>query len=204
MAELGKLSAVYESNDDPGCISSGYMDPGGKSYGMYQLSSNAGTLQEYVDWLCDNGYWFGPQLRQYELTSDGFDGAWSWLANSANRDDFAASQHAYIKAKFYDKAIAILRDNYFNIENHAEVMKDVVWSRAVQYGPANILDMFNEACTSMGYPNLSYIDDSKFDYDLIVAIYLKVCSSWEWNHSSLRESLNNRFKSECYDALARL
>ena len=41
---LGDLSAQYESNGDPGCISDGYGDAGGKSYGTYQFSSNAGSL----------------------------------------------------------------------------------------------------------------------------------------------------------------
>jgi len=41
---LGDLSAKYESSGDPGSVSSGYQDPGGKSYGAYQLSSNAKSL----------------------------------------------------------------------------------------------------------------------------------------------------------------
>ena len=40
MNELGNLSAVYESNGDPACVSSGVNDAGGISYGTYQLASN--------------------------------------------------------------------------------------------------------------------------------------------------------------------
>lgn len=210
---LGDLSAQYESNGDPGCISDGYGDPGGKSYGSYQLSSNAGSLQQYINWLGENGYWFYNTLIEYPLTSDAFDTAWKTIANSANRDDFEKSQHDYIKSYYYDPAIEILSQNYFTIDSHADVMKDVVWSRAVQYGPGNILDMFNEACSKMynkntkdysGYPNMSYINDKQYDYDFIYAIYILVCSSYEWNHSALKDSLNNRFKNECNDAIARL
>ena len=56
----------------------------------------------------------------------------------------------------------------------------------------------------MGYQNFSYIDDRKFDKDLIKAIYLQVCSSYEWNRGVYRDSLNQRFKAECQDALGRL
>ena len=83
-------------------------------------------------------------------------------------------------------------------------MKDVLWSRAVQYGPSQIVDMWTEAVHAIGYPNLSYVDAANFDYDMTIAIYLKVCSSWDWNHSSLRDSLNNRFREECNEALSRL
>lgn len=201
---LGELSARYESNGDPGCISDGYGDPGGKSYGTYQLSGNAGSLEDYTEWLNDNGYWFGKELGQYELTSAEFDAAWHWLAESGNRNDFEQSQHDYIKSRYYDRAVAALAALNWHIEKHDEVMKDVVWSRAVQYGAGEIGNMFLEACQSLGYPNLSYVDAAYFDADLIRAVYLHVCSSWAWNHSTLRDNLNNRFQKECNEALKRL
>lgn len=171
---------------------------------MYQFSSNAGSLQEYVHWLQNNGYWFGDELAKYELTGSEFDAAWEWLANSQNRNDFEQSQYEYAKAAYYDRSIEILAENYYHIDNHAEIMKDVVWSRAIQYGPGNILDMFTEAVKSLGYPNLSYVDSEDFDADMIKAIYLTVCSSWEWNHSELRDNLNDRYQYECDEALSQL
>lgn len=201
---LGELSARYESNGNPGTISDGWGDPGGKSYGTYQLSSNAGSLGEYVDWLQKKGYWFGAELAKHTLTSAEFDAAWKWLANSDNAEDFAKSQHDYIAYAYYEPAVRALARAGFNIENHNEVMKDVVWSRSVQYGPALIEEMFTDAVIYLGYPNLSWVDAAKFDADMIKSIYLNVCSSWEWNSTALRESLNSRFREECQDALDRL
>ena len=175
---LGQLSAQYESNGDPACISSGYGDPGGKSYGTYQFSSNAGSLDAFVNWISDHYPQYANQLSGYDLCSEGFDEAWRGIAES----------------------------------DPDEIMKDVVWSRAVQYGVGNILDMWDEAVHSMynvrtgeyeGYPNLSYVDSPEYDYDFIVAVY-NVCKSEEWNHSSLRDILNNRFDCEMHDALNRL
>lgn len=210
---LGDLSAKYESNGDPGCISNGYGDPGGKSYGTYQLSSNAGSLQTFIEWMQRGEYaWMGTALAQYDVCSADFDAKWKELSDSYYYDFFTA-QHDYIKYAYYDPAVAALADAGWNIINHSEVMQDVVWSRAVQYGPGLIVEMWNDAVHTMynaadkdytGYPNLTYIDDARFDYDLIVSIYLRVCSSEDWNRSSLRDSLNDRFKEECREALARI
>lgn len=208
---LGDLSAQYESNGNPGCISDGYGDPGGKSYGTYQFSSNAGSLDAFCNWLQYNYPSYAEQLNAYPLCSNSFDEAWRDIAAN-DSDGFSQAQHEYVKAAYYDPAIQALAGNYFHVENHAEVIKDVIWSRAVQYGPGNILDMFTEACHTMynkanddysGYSNMSYIDDPQYDYDFIVAVY-NVCKTTEWNNSALRDSLNNRFDSEMQDALARL
>lgn len=210
---LGDLSAKYESNGDCGCISDGYNDAGGKSYGAYQLSSNAGSLQAFIEWMQRGDYaWMRDALAQYDLCSADFDTKWKELANSYYYDFFTA-QHDYIKSAYYDPAVAALADAGFRVENHSEVMQDVIWSRAVQYGVGNIVDMFTEACSKMynsgegkytGYPNLSYVDDAQFDYDLIYAVYILVCGSQEWNNGPSKDSLNNRFASECHDALAKL
>lgn len=204
---LGNLSKRYESNGDPGCISSGWGDAGGKSYGMYQLASNTGSVTSFIRWCKANGYWFGDYLAQYSVGSAGFDAAWTFLAESGNRDDFAKSQHEYIKYAYYDPAVKALRNAMYDVEGkHSEVMQDVVWSRAVQYGTGYIVEMFEDAVKAIGYPNLSYVDDRTYDEAMIRAIYLDVCSTPEWTNGSpsLRSGLYSRFRNECNDALARL
>ena len=201
---LGDLSKKYESSGDPGAISSGYGDAGGKSYGMYQFSSTMGVVDNYIKWLRDKGYWFGEELAKYTVGSSYFDDAWRFLANSDNRGDFERSQHDYAKVIYYDRACSILADAGYHIEKHSKAMKDVVWSRAIQYGPYQINQMFDEACCSvLGYFNLSYVDDIAFDKSMIEAIYLEVCSTPGWTNGSpsLREGLYARFRNECADAL---
>ena len=201
---LGDLSKKYESNGNPGTISSGYGDAGGKSYGMYQFSSTMGVVDNYVKWLRDKGYWFGEELAKYTVGSSYFDDAWRFLANSDNRGDFERSQHDYAKVIYYDRACSILADAGYHIEKHSKAMKDVVWSRAIQYGPYQINQMFDEACCGvLGYFNLSYVDDIAFDKSMIEAIYLEVCSTPGWTNGSpsLREGLYARFRNECADAL---
>ena len=196
--KIGELSEKYESGGAGiGTISSGWGDPGGKSYGTYQFSSNAGSLDEFVDWLQEKGYWFGAELAKHPLTGAEFDAAWKWLANSDNAKDFEEAQDKYVLEHYYDPAIAILRRIGYNIENHHEVMKQVVFSRAIQYGIGNIEEMWMDALDYPGYPTMSYVDGA-----MIKAIYLGVCSSYEWNQSASRQALLDRFQSECEDALA--
>ena len=205
---LGDLSKKYESNGEPGTISSGYGDAGGKSYGMYQFSSTMGVVDKYVKWLQENGYWFGDELAKYTVGSSYFDDAWVFLAAYPNRDDFAKSQHDFTKAMYYDKACKLLADSGYNLNKHSKAMNDVVWSRAVQYGPYQIVEMFDDACTIVlgGEFNLSYVDHISFDERMIKAIYLDVCSTPAWTNGSpaLREGLYNRFASECDDAIKML
>lgn len=212
MQMLGDLSAQYESNGDAGCISSGYGDPGGKSYGAYQFSSNAGTLGDFVQWYTYKYPGQTDNLINLPLCSWEFDQEWKSVA-AYHYYDFYSAQHEYIKEKFYKPACTYLANAGFHVENHHPVMEDVIWSRAVQYGPGLIVEMFEDAVHQMynaqeggysGYYNLSYVDSPEYDYDFISSVYLRVCSSWEWNNSGLRESLNQRFASECQDALSRL
>lgn len=203
---LGDLSAKYESNGNPATISSGFLDLGGKSYGMYQLASDVGSVHAYLGWLKRNNYWFADKLLEHAVGSAPFDDVWEFLGTGENKEDFAKSQHDYIKYAYYDEACEALRRNNFDVDKHSEVMKDVVWSRAVQYGAGNIVDMFTEACQKLGHPNLSYVDDKHFDKAMIKAIYLEVCSTPEWTNGSphLRYGLYARFKNECEEALAKL
>lgn len=204
---LGDLSKRYESNGDPGCISSGLGDAGGKSYGMYQMSSKMGVVNDYIQWLYNNGYWFADSLVEHYAGSIAFDEVWRWLAYSDNKDDFALSQHNYIMDTYYKPAVATLKAAMYDVEDkHNSVMRDVVWSRAVQYGVGNIVEMFETACNKLGYPNLSYVDSKDYDKAMIKAIYFDVCSTPEWTNGSpsIREGLYSRFNRECQDALERL
>lgn len=202
---IGKLSERYESSGDPGCVSDGWGDAGGVSYGCYQLSSVAGSAQSFVDWLTAGGSGYACRFDGLEPGTDEFSEAWRQLA-ADDPDGFARAQHDYIQYAYYEPAADILARAGWHVNNHHYVMRDVLWSRAVQYGTGNILEMFNEACRLMGHPNLSYIDDMRFDADLIRVIYLRVCRTEEWTDGSpaLRDGLYARFESECQDALAEM
>lgn len=232
---LGDLSARYESNGDVGAISDNELDWGGKSYGCYQFSSRAGTVERFIQYLKDtsvsisgensvtlsdeNGVTLSDEARMITrnighclgtecIGSLAFDDVWRTYAHQY-KDLFFRLQHGFIKKEYYDVAVDLLRRDLFYMERHTDVLADVVWSRSVHYGPYWIVDLFQEALAFMPmtvpnmYPNLSYVDHIRFDWDLIDAVYT-VCSSYEWNHGPYCESLNERFRWERYDALLAL
>ena len=157
-----------------------------------------GFYTDYARALVDSG----------EINSDEFIDQWKEIGSIDNQG-FAKMQHDYIKAKYYDVACKLLQDNMFHVDKHSDTLKDVIWSRTVQYGVGNIIDMFNDAlklmekALNLELPNLSYIDDKRFDYDIIACIY-DVCMSTEWNNSVLRDNLNERFADEKFRALEML
>lgn len=206
---LGLLSKTYESNGDPGCVSTGEGDAGGVSYGSYQLATNVGAVDSFMRWLGENTcgamYEIYRILAQFLPGTDEFSTAWKAAAEDFP-EEFEQAQHDYIQFAYYEPAVNALAEADWHIENHHEVMEDVIWSRAVQYGAGQIVEMFQQACVQLGYPNLSYVDSKYFDEQMIKEIYLNVCHTPEWTNGSpgVREGLYARFESECADALERL
>lgn len=214
---LGDLSAKYESSGDPGRISSGIDDPGGKSYGCYQLASRVGSVASFIAWAVndsDNPVYrqYGAALNEYEIASSEFDAEWQQIA-AADGETFEQMQHDYICYAYYLPAVESLREAGFDADKHTAAMQNVIWSRAVQYGAGQVAEMFVAGVQRMynaaqedysGYPNLSYVDDSQYDYDLIRSIYMNVCKTPEWTAASCRYGLYRRFDAECADALEML
>jgi hypothetical protein len=80
---IGDLSKEYESNGDIGAISTGEGDYGGKSYGMYQLASNVGSVDDFIAWGLNSDYsWIAEELNKYVVGSYEFDNAWIYFANN--------------------------------------------------------------------------------------------------------------------------
>lgn len=209
---LGDLSKKYESNGNPSIISSGEGDYGGVSYGMYQLSSAMGSVDEFIDWGLHCGVAnyvnYANQLDNCRpINSSQFKAKWRELGDSPYTN-FSSMQHDYIKFAYYDVAVRNLKRAYFKIENHSDAIKDVVWSSAVQYGAGEVVELFQSGMRYVpSYENgwnLSYIDALRFDYDLIVGVYeTRKQHPWIWNGNpeSIKESLRNRFDNEKRDAL---
>jgi hypothetical protein len=208
---LGDLSAAYESNGNPGCVSSGAGDLGGISYGAYQLASSVGSVDEFISWgIRQGGFYtdYANALNQYDINSDAFIQEWKSLAET-DYNGFLQMQHDYIKSEYYDTACRYLANEGFHADNHSKALQDVIWSRAVQYGPGNVVDLFNEALRYVpGYTNewnLSWVDALRFDYDLIVGVY-ESNKTDEWISDSLSEDVYegvyNRMEEEKQEALA--
>lgn len=148
---LGFISSRYESTifsgnipisvRNPGTISNNAGDSGGKSYGMYQLSSKIGSVDLFLTWLKADpvGKPFYDTLSAAKI-ADGniygtsFDKEWGAIA-SKNFSDFFELQRRFVKINYFDKAAILLKTRFnFDISTKSFALKEALWSTAVQYG----------------------------------------------------------------------
>lgn len=223
------LVREYEAGADPACVSSGAGDLGGVSYGIYQLASNTGAVEAFREWACDypdnDLANYGRLLCEFEINSPRFKKLWREIGIN-DPEGFAKLQDDYAITAYYQPAArALLREGY-DVESKSEAMQAVLMSRAVQYSAGNMFELYTEAVHTMfnvlrkdysGWPNLSYVNDAQFDYDLIAAIYdflISEADNATWNgrimHSpkdwvngspDVVAGLRNRFVQEKADAL---
>lgn len=118
---LGSLSERHEvPGTGPGTISSGGSDPGGVSYGSYQLSTKAGTLTAFLA---------GPEFKPW---------AELWLAEAARDPDvFRDAQRAFILRTHYEPAVMkVARSTGFNLDKASNAVREAAFSVSVQHGGA--------------------------------------------------------------------
>src|SRR5215218_10475654 len=160
---LGTLSAKYETGGrGPGTVSTGAGDPGGVSYGSYQMATKMGTVTRFVT---ETGF---PWLTDFQNLTAGtsqFTACWKRIATEQT-DAFQQCQHQYIKKTHYDLLAAkILSDDGVDVNTRSRALQDVVWSTAVQHGGAT--PIVHRAFANMTVPKT----DPSFDEKLIRAIY---------------------------------
>lgn len=105
-APLGFLAESQEAGRGPATISSGRNDPGGKSYGGYQLSTKTRTLATFLA-----GPEFQPWAKEFEKLRPGtaeFDSQWIAAAD-AKPEAFRDAQRAFIMRTHYAPAAASVR-----------------------------------------------------------------------------------------------
>jgi peptidoglycan hydrolase-like protein with peptidoglycan-binding domain len=129
---LGTTSMQYETGGrGAGTVSTGVGDPGGVSYGTYQLSSRQpdgrpGTICEY---LGQSRY--ADRFEGLAPASPEFGRAWRELATS--EPDFAHDQHEFIRRTHYDIQVERLKERGIDLSTRGPAVQDALWSTSVQY-----------------------------------------------------------------------
>ncbi len=162
---LGGLSAEFESgNNGPGTVSSGVGDPGGVSYGTYQLASKTGTCAAFVK--AEGKPWTGNFVG-LAPGSPGFSAAWKAIAK-AEPAVFGNAQHAFIERLMYRPVVKAVADRKgIDLDKRHDAVRDAVWSCAVQHGKASLIliDAIDNLERDTGR------DDANYDRKLVDAIY---------------------------------
>ena len=170
-ALLGTVTAKYESNGNPGAISSGN-DAGGVSFGAYQFASRAGVPLTFANWCVSTGKATetGNRLIKAYNTDSGygetFKAEWRALA-SEDPNGFLAVQHDFVRATYYDAIVSRVEKNIsgFDIDTYGIALKNVFWSRSVQHGVGGAYNVISRAFAALGG------FDHQSEEQLIRAIY---------------------------------
>ncbi|WP_434777141.1 peptidoglycan-binding domain-containing protein [Neisseria sp. Ec49-e6-T10] len=127
--KLGQTSEKFESGGrGPGMISSGKGDHGGISYGIYQLSSSQGSLQEFI-----SKSKYKDDFAGLTVNSQSFQAKWKEIA-AKDPKGFAEAQHQHTKDNFYNVQLNKLSNMGINFKERGPAVQDMVWSTSVQFG----------------------------------------------------------------------
>lgn len=189
--ELGWASEKYEvGNKGPGYVSSGKGDLGGRSYGNWQLSSTAGTLERYIKTSKFKSTFAGMKINSAEFVA-----TWQKLGNT-NPVEFKADQHEFIEKINFVPCLNKL--TFLNVSERADAIQEMIWSYAVQYGPGGGASKIKRALNGKNVADLS-------DADIVELCYTDRLDNVPTDFKSsptLFNGLRNRFKSEKKDILA--
>ncbi|HVL13683.1 MAG TPA: hypothetical protein VM529_14035 [Gemmata sp.] len=199
---LGKLSEKYESGGrGPGTVSTGKGDPGGVSYGTYQLASKVGRADAFAK------KYYPKEFAGLTGGTPEFTAKWKELAAKDSKA-LHANEHAYIKETHYDPQVKKLaKDLVLDVAKRSAAFRDVVWSVAVQHGPNTdvIVTALKPLLAKKKLDELTdeeiiravYAERGRKDADGKLVRFRRVSDDWI-------PGLTRRFENEMKDALEML
>ena len=202
--ELGTLSAKFETGGrGPGTVSTGSGDPGGVSYGSYQMATKTGTAARFVS---QPNFRWRSDFQGLKPGTAAFTAKWKSIA-ATETSAFQQAQHEFIKKSHYDLLVAkILKEDRLDVNRRCGALQDAVWSTAVQHGGATPVVHNAMAKVTLSQSN------SGFDEALIRAIYAErgrkradgKLALFSKSSPGVQAGVAKRFRNELNDALAML
>ena len=151
----GSLSKIYESKGDPGAINAklvdgawalppldkkGTTDPGGFSYGSYQIETKNGTMVDFISYVekTDPGTYQALQSAGgAEAAKKGQNAFVQTWQNLARDTGFAELQHQFIETKKFESAYNYAQALIPDLKDRSPVLVEIIWSGSVQHGYIN-------------------------------------------------------------------
>ena len=200
--KLGLLSRLKESDNGKKLWNNGETDKtGGWSYGLYQIATKTGTMNDYLKYLLNHPSYlnFYNTLQQAGgnasalLGSEQFKKAWADLSQN---NDFLQSQQDFIFNKKLNIVLRKIKDiKGLNLDKRSPVIRDVIFSTAVQHGEGGASTVFHNALGN----DASHLSNE----DIINLIYnerSKVKKYFSKSSPETQDSLKDRFLKECQKA----
>lgn len=151
-SEIGEIAEKYETGGrGPGFISDGdKWDPGGTSYGSYQLALTPGTLRGFLN----DGSSYAKQLRLFKPDTPAFNSKWKALALE-DPQGFKEAQFEYVEKLSFIPARQLANelgwpDNLainsalFSCSNQHGGYKKIMNSVNIKADKSNIKDLINK------------------------------------------------------------
>jgi hypothetical protein len=195
----GILSSLFESTGSPAAV--GYDHRGGTSYGKYQISSKAGTMDVFIRYLrTEEPEWAERLAAAGPANTGGKQGrmprVWRLIAVE-EPVRFEALQHDFVKRSHFDPATrAILQKANIEVATLSPTVQEVLWSTAIQHGPAGAAEIFCTAHDCLGPAPTADTED-----DLIRAIYKERAKYFALASNEVRSAVKSRLARELAHAL---
>ena len=199
---LGSLAAQFESGKD-GISAIGYDRVGGTSYGKYQIASRVGTMNAFMSFLDTAAPDISKQLRAAGPANTGsrrgkMPDVWQKIA-AEQPARFEALQEKFIHDSHYAPALdAVTRTAGIDPAKLSPAMQEVLWSTAVQHGPAGAARIFNRAVAKGSF------DSMQAERKLIDNVYAIRAEQFGSSTDQVRAAVRYRLRQERSLALAML
>lgn len=149
-SQLGYISAREESNGDPGAIGLNPNDKGGASFGVWQLASKTGSVDEFIKFIKDKDELIYLKLTEAKNKYNGnfeenFISTWKEIAYN-QYEHFYELQRLFIKKNYYDSFIKIANKNNLNVDSllNYNSTSNMIWSTAVQHGASGAVNIIKK------------------------------------------------------------
>jgi len=160
---LGSLCALFESGVR-GIFAIGYDDKGGTSYGKYQISSRKGAMRNFIAYLDKRAPSWANMLRNAGQSNTGgvqgaMPAAWKRIASEQPKL-FEKLQDDFIHNYYYSPSLNTVKLRAgLDLDAHPAVVREVLWSTAVQHGPSGGASIFITADSrAKGHPGADYVE----------------------------------------------
>jgi hypothetical protein len=201
--EIGALSSHFESGEQgPGVV--GYDPNGGTSYGTYQISSRAGTMHHFIDYMSEQAPDLASKLKAAGAANTGsasgrMPEVWKKIA-AADPVRFSKLQYDFIEKSHYVPALQEISERTgLDVSKAPRALQEVLWSTAVQHGPNGAARLFTKAIGRAQAKN----GGVKLD-QLIGSVYDLRAGQFGSSGGEIQAAARHRFREEGRLALAML
>lgn len=211
---LGTLAAKFESGAE-GISAIGFDRKGGTSYGKYQISSRAGTMAAFINYLDEQAPDLGKRLRAAGPANTGgrsgkMPNEWRKIA-SEDPARFEKLQEEFIRTSHFEPAMrSIAESTGLGFANMPVALQEVLFSTAVQHGPVGAVRIFNQAVNSVGVNKLQASGQTATESfkragrQLIKQVYALRAGQFGSSTSGVQAAVRNRLNQEMNEALQML